>query len=176
MNGQCFNLESCKVIFRLDDITTKEYDLWMRYLQYNNLDFDDTDDFFETYQQLRVRVWTWIDINNNKHELLDINSWISDDEVGVITLDGKIILENTDQTLTWISYLVDRQFDNCLDLFYNIRRNLIDDKYLYGCDDDDVQELLEEFFSCENGSRALELEATAWRLHKYDITKNKMKL
>lgn len=110
-----FELLSCKTIFRLEDITPKEADLWMKHLVKE--EFTDVnvrtlfeplegEEYFENeynLDELVIRRWKWTH-DGCDHILLDINGYPGDNESGCIAFDGEPLLSNSDQSLTKLEF------------------------------------------------------------------------
>jgi hypothetical protein len=149
-------------------MTKTEQYLWTIHLKNDGFEIDNPREIFEPFngescsflnedvgtQELRIRVWNWIDSKNQSFELIDINAWPGDNESGIISIDGIPVISNGDQDLSWISKH-NHEFQQMLDLFREIRINCHED------DRDTEDPECEAFFTSDAGQQAIKLEKTA---------------
>lgn len=183
-----FELVSSKTIFRVADMTEVEQDLWIEHLDDQGFRIDDSREIFEPFegesthyvnedgedacflnedigtQELRIRYWKWTDLNGIPHELIDMNAWPGDNESGLITFDGTVMLKNDDQNLDWSNQMPDRDkepnvdFEPRLDFFAIIRCNLIEE---YECWKEELEPEVDAFFKSAAGQAAIQIESVA---------------
>lgn len=176
MYNQEFSLETTKWIFRSEDMSLEEEQLWIHHLKTKGFNIEDSREIFTPFtgekavflnedigtQELRVRMWNWTDSNNKQHKILDINAWPDDNESGVIAFDGKAIISNSEQHLSWLpnDCLDFSGFDDRLEFFSEIRKHLADDYWCWS-DESQFKEDYDKFFSGEAGKNAIMLERIA---------------
>lgn len=101
-----FSLKSCKFATKMSDLTKEETNLWRKFLEEQQLIHDDIIDLFDNEEEwdghnedIRVMYFEWK--HNNKIDiLLDMNAWPGDNESGFISINGKMVLKNSDQYIS----------------------------------------------------------------------------
>lgn len=178
-----FKLLSCKDIYRIGDMLDDEIKWWKFHLEtiHDGLfaPINNPKEFFTPFDgesckylhqdigtdQLRIRRWQWIDSNNKKHILLDMNSWPGDNESGLVILDNIHILNNGDQWLTEVIDLSD--FKSRLDFFTKLRSDIEfeDDN----AEDENTTKNMELFVESDNGKKSIIIQKEAEEKYLSDI-------
>lgn len=172
-------LQSCKMIYKLQDITELEAKLWMDHVNCNGFTLTNQHEIFEPFDgeqvtylndartnQLRIRTWIWTAPDTSQHTILDINAWPGDNESGVIAFDTCAIMDNGDQNLNWIN---DKVFDKYefseREHFFAALRISVDYDEEDDGDDDDIAIQIKLFKASEQGQAAKLIENKAWELY-----------
>lgn len=178
-----FSLISCKIIFRIDDATAEELEIYHKHPDFKHI--ENCQDLFLPFegeersfydpnfgtQKLRIRYWIW-QYGDIDYELVDINSWWPQ-ETGVIGIKTKkdknftLLAINDD---SWINLIIDHVFESRVDFFSSIRFLCeLDDCCSY--DDEIINAEVEKFIQSDAGQKAssIELEAQTLYQNKYNI-------
>ena len=167
-----FTLISSKWMFRLDQMTELEQELWCKHLERDGFTIDDMREIFSPFdgekalhlnedigtQELRVRTWNWIDSSGKSHTILDINAWPGDNESGVIAIDGKAIMSNGDQDLGLLDDVDDPFNFSERESFFSMIRIGND----YDPSDDDIKADYDAFFASDAGFNFNTIEKNAF--------------
>lgn len=176
-----FRLTSSKCLIRFEDASSEETALWIDHLAKEGFILHDPREIFEPFwgeertylnedvgtNELRVRRWKWICGGNNKneeeneaYELVDMNAWPGDNESGVITLDSKLLLENSDTNLQFRENCDHADFALRLPFFSALRTSLHQgENYI----DFNVVGI-RAFRESKHGKEAMEIERQSCRL------------